>query len=137
MAAYEHEHVVHHHLTHMRGAASSPCRSSDAVSRSRAGCTLCVGLPGDADAWPLSLLTGRSGLPAAAMQEVAGPSAGALQGLTNSCSILVGIAGTLWTGVVVEQGSYCAVFGAMAAAYAAAAVIWAGCLSDVPVGWTG
>ena len=45
------------------------------------------------------------------MQDVARASAGKLLGLTNSCSIALGIVGNLCTGVLVEStGSYNAVF---------------------------
>ena len=68
------------------------------------------------------------------LQDVAGASAGALQGLTNSCSIAAGALGSLATGRLVEAtGAYGAAFGALAALYAAAAAVWAACLTADPV----
>ncbi|KAF8059183.1 NDK1 [Scenedesmus sp. PABB004] len=65
------------------------------------------------------------------LQDVAGGAAGVLQGVTNSASILAGIACSLLTGLAVERtGSYCAVFGALACVYAAAACVWCACTSD-------
>ncbi|GBF87543.1 hypothetical protein Rsub_00254 [Raphidocelis subcapitata] len=62
------------------------------------------------------------------LQDVAGPSAGVLQGLTNSCSILTGMLASLATGWLVEAtGSYSSVWLALAALYAAGAALWATC----------
>lgn len=59
------------------------------------------------------------------LQEVAGPSAGLVQGLTNSCSIAAGIAASLLTGWAVDAtGSYKTVFGLLAGLYVAAAGLW-------------
>lgn len=64
------------------------------------------------------------------LQDVAHGSAGVLQGLTNSCSIVAGIAGTWLTGVVVEHGSFTTVFGVLAVLYLAAAVVWVVGITD-------
>jgi MFS family permease len=59
------------------------------------------------------------------LQDVAGKHAGMVQGLTNSASIACGIAGNLFTGMVVDvTGSFRAVFWVLFALYVSAAGVW-------------
>ncbi|KAI8475106.1 MAG: major facilitator superfamily transporter [Monoraphidium minutum] len=69
------------------------------------------------------------------LQDVAGPSAGVLQGLTNSCSVAAGAAGSVLTGRLLgATGSFAAGFWGLAALYAAAAAVWATATSGEPLG---
>lgn len=59
------------------------------------------------------------------LQDVCGPYAGVLQGVTNSASILMGMCGSVLTGVVVDaSGSYSALFWLLFVMYSTAAVVW-------------
>lgn len=64
------------------------------------------------------------------LQDVASSSAGAVYGVTNTCSIAVGVAGNLITGKVIEAtGSYSAVFVLFAVLNVTAAVVFSMCTS--------
>lgn len=64
----------------------------------------------------------------------AGGGVGVLQGLTNSCSIAMGVLGNLATGALVDAtGSYRAVFGATALVYTASFAAWAALLDGRPI----
>lgn len=67
-------------------------------------------------------------------QDVTTQGAGTMLGITNSCGVVMGILGNLATGWAVDAtGSYCLVFGALAALYATSWALFASTLKGEPI----